>query len=378
MPSQPSQPVKRCSKCVLPSSLPGSSFNEDGECAWCQKDFPNYAPIGEKKLTSILEVNRSRTGSADCLVGVSGGKDSSYVLLRMRREFGMRVEAFTYVHDGLTDFALQNAKGVCASLDVRHHLVSLPEHTHLESFRAFFQAWVKSKRPVAAAMTCVACKHLHILGTRLARDRGIPMIIWSMCPLEMPPFIPTQSPKREVPKRESMFDLGMLLLKNMQGSAEFRRAFLGDVTISVLGCLAFRPDSGYLQRRYPSVRHVMYFDYCDWDRKSIVATLKADTPWSVPDTIVTDWHSDCVFNVFKEYMYQQMLGTSYTDAFLSNQIRYGLMTREEAWSELCRSKEFYAHELLRVLPVLRLDHLLPRLDLSCFDISSQKPATRRA
>jgi glutamine---fructose-6-phosphate transaminase (isomerizing) len=368
---KPIEPVIRCSRCVLPSSLPGSSFNEKGECLWCRVNFPNYSPLGEKKLTDMLTENRSRTDSADCLVGISGGKDSSYVLLKMKRDLGMKVEAFTYVHDGLTDFALKNAKEVCKSLDVRHHLVSLPGHTHMESFKAFFQAWVKTREPVAAAMTCVACKHLHILGTRLAHERKIPMVVWSLCPLETPPFIPTQSPKRKSPKNAGMVDMGMLLLKNIKGSAEFRRAFLSDFSMCLFGCLAFRPDSGYLQKRYPAVKHVMYFNYCSWDREKILATLKADTPWSVPDTIVTDWHSDCLFNVFKEYMYQQMLGTSYTDAFLSNQIRYGLLTREEARVELCRSKEYYAREAPRALSALGLGHLLSELDMSCFDISDQ-------
>ena len=363
------KPVTRCTKCVLPSSLPGSEFNEAGECFWCRTGFPGYKPMGEDKLRDILDMHRNRKGSIDCLVGISGGKDSSYVLLQMMRKFDMRVEGFTYVHDGLTDFALRNAIEVCKTLGVPHHQLSLARHAHLESFRAFFKAWVTSGQAVAAAMTCVGCKHLHILGTRLARDRGIPMIVWAMCPLEIPPFIPTQTPGSGKNKSQGMLGLGTILLTNMWRDRGFRNAFFRDPSTCVYGCLAFKPGTGYLQMRYPSVKHVHYFDYCDWNRDEIVATLKANTPWSVPDYLVTDWHSDCVFNVFKEYMYQKIFGASYTDAFLSNQIRHGLMTREQAWNELLRSKEYYARELPVALSIVGLEHLGSQCDPSCFDIT---------
>jgi hypothetical protein len=312
--------------------------------------------------------NRSKTDAADCLVGISGGKDSSYVLLEMKRTFGMRVEAFTYVHEGHTGFALQNAEEACRAADVRHHVVSLPNHAHLNSFKAFFTAWIESENPVAAAMTCVACKHLHILGTRLAEKRGIPMVIWSTCPLEVPPFIPTQPESGSNHAAKRTGNLGVLLGKSLATQPKFRKAFFQNASTCIFGSLAFRSNSGYLQLRYPSVTHINFFDYCDWNGDEIVASLKRNFPWSVPESVVTDWHSDCIFNAFKEYMFQKMLGASYTDAFLSNQIRYGLITRDEAWNKLIKSKKYYAGELIKTMSVLGMEHLHSKCDLSCFDV----------
>ncbi len=361
--------VVRCIKCLLPASLPGSSFNAQDECSWCQSGFPNYVPEGKEKLQHMLEKNRSNTGAADCLVGVSGGKDSTYSLLQLKREFGMRVEAFTYVHDGLTDFALQNAKEACRVLDVKHHEVSLPGHAHLESFKGFFKAWVESEEPVAAAMTCVACKHLHLLGTRLAEKREIPMVVWSMCPLETPPFIPTQAKGETEGKSNGIAALSVLLGRNIMAQKKFRQAFLGNLSTCVLGCLAFRPNTKYLQLRYTNVEHVYYFHFMDWNGDNIVKTLKKHTAWSVPENVVSDWHSDCLFNVFKEYMFQKMLGVSYTDAFLSNQIRHGCITREEGWEELLKSKAYYSEELFKTLSFLDLEELGSKCDVSCFKIA---------
>jgi hypothetical protein len=362
---------RRCSRCVLPASLPGSDFNEAGECAWCQSGFPNYVPSGPEKLHEIIGRHRNRTTRVDCLVGISGGKDSSYALMELKRTFGLKVEAFTYTHDGLTDFALRNAREVCRAMDVKHHLVSLPGHRHLKSFQAFFRTWVESEEPVAAAMTCVACKHLHILGTRLAKERGIPMVVWSESPLEIPPFIPTQRKGGTEAAPRGLVGLGVVLARNLVGESMFRKAFFKNMSTCVFGCLAFRPNTGYLQRRYPSVTHIQFYDYCTWDGVAIIRALKTQTAWSVPESVVTDWRSDCLFNVFKEYMFQKMVGASYTDAFLSNQVRHGLMTRSQAWQDLIKSKKYYARELGRVLSILEMDDLQDRCDTTCFDIENR-------
>ena len=194
------------------------------------------------------------------------------------------------------------------------------------------------------------------------------MIVWAMSPLETPPFISTQVPGSSKFKSHGMLGLAQILLANMWSDRKFRNAFFRDLPTCLGGCLAFKPGTGYLQKRYPSVKHIQYFDYCDWDQRKIISTLKEKTSWSVPDAVVTDWHSDCIFTIFKEYMYQKMFGVSYTDAFLSNQIRYGLLSRDQGWNELLASKEYYAGKLKDALAIIGLEHLESKCDISCFDI----------
>ena len=152
----------------MPDFLPGSDFNDRGECIWCQTNFPGYSPKGVDAFLNVIEGIKSSGKNADCLVGVSGGKDSSYVLLELATRYNLKVEAFTYVHFGLTENALNNAKTICRELGVKHHILSLPEDEHLKSFQTFFSIWIDSNKAIPAAMTCVACKHLHTMGSALA------------------------------------------------------------------------------------------------------------------------------------------------------------------------------------------------------------------
>lgn len=361
--------MDRCSKCLLPASLPGNIFNEFHECLWCQRNFPNYVPKGIHNLKELLDKYRSRTMSADCLVALSGGKDSSYALLELQQTFGMKVEAYTYDHYGLFSFALQNARVICENLDIKHHIVSLPHQAHLKSFKTFFQAWIKSPNTVSAAMTCVACKHLHLLGAELAIKRRIPMIVWSVCPLEYSPFTAIKQSKTEAMAREGLLTSAIRLSQELLRCRDLCEGILRHLGLCFSGCLAFSPTSKYLSLRYPSLKHIFFFDFCDWQPDVIVRELVARAGWSPPQEVVTDWHSDCVFNIFKEYMFQKMLGVSYMDAFLSNQIRYGILTRKEGWDILVKSKIFFAEKLLEAIKFVGLKHLTHLIDLSCFDIS---------
>lgn len=361
---------QRCIKCLMLSSLPGSDFDQQGVCVWCRSNFPGYIPKGREKLAKVLAENRSKSSAVDCLVGLSGGKDSSYALVELRETFGMRVEAFTYSHEGLTSFAMENAMRVCDMLDVRNHLLSLPEKEHLESFKTFFNAWVKSPTKLAAALTCAACKHLHILGAELALERKIPMVVWSMCPLECAPFLSlkVQTSRERQMQRGGMLSGGLALAGSMVRSIALSKAVFKHFSTCLFGCLAFSPTTRYFKLRYPGIKNIFFFDYCNWDPAEMTERLVKKTGWKLPDKVLIDWHSDCVFNVFKEYMFQKMFGVSYMDAFLSNQIRQGIVCRDEAWDILLRSKGYFAAEMKSALKFVGLDSLEDKLDLTCFEI----------
>lgn len=362
--------MQRCARCLLTSSLPDSRFDGEGVCSWCRSGYPNYRPLGAEALQRELATHRRLSAPADCLVGVSGGKDSSYVLVQLKQTFGMRVEAFTYEHDGVTDFARRNVRSVCESAGVRLHVVSLPGHAHLEAFRTFFSAWLRSPGPVCGAMICVACKHLHTLGCGLAMTRGIPMMVWSTCPLEYAPFLAIKK-GQDAMKRQTLLRSALLLAGEAAGSSALVCGVMRHLPLVLKGCLAFAPTTGYIRLRYPSLRHLFFFQYCAWNESVIRGTLRASTPWSVPPEIAQDWHSDCIFNIFKEYIFQSSLGVTYTDAFLSNRIRHGLITRTEAVHCLAESKRFFAAQLPRATGIAGLESLADRLDASCFEKALQ-------
>lgn len=362
--------MHRCKLCLMPDSLPGSDFDSEGICSWCRQAYPVYTVKGEQVLKNKLVGIGSHKGEADCLVGLSGGKDSTYALYRLVKHYKIKAEAFIYTHDGSRDFAVNNAIQTCKILGVKLHQVSLPKHTHMDSFLNFFKAWLAKPDAISAGMTCVACKHLHILGSRLATKRRIPYIVWSSTPLEYSPFLAIRHKGNASNQfqREGMLRSGMQLAKATLSSSRFAQGLLRQPCTSVLGCLAVFPNSSFLRKRYPRVKPLMFYSYEKWDPGKILDTIITELEWKIPAEIKEDWHTDCVFNVFKEYMFQKMYGVSYTDAHLSNQIRHAYLSRSDAMQKLKESKQFYSASLVPALKFLGAEALISEIDHLCFNV----------
>lgn len=96
--------VRWCTRCVYPSiSAAPMEFDEQGVCMGCrQSDLKTEMPPGEwarrrELLREILEHYRCRDGSRyDCVIPVSGGKDSYFQAHVIRNEFGLNPLLVTY------------------------------------------------------------------------------------------------------------------------------------------------------------------------------------------------------------------------------------------------------------------------------------------
>ena len=89
-------PPKVCTRCIVDTTLPGTRFDAAGECSYCkihdrlERAYP-LTPEGERKLQRIIDRIKAagRGKPYDCVVGVSGGRDSTYTLW-LTKQFGLR------------------------------------------------------------------------------------------------------------------------------------------------------------------------------------------------------------------------------------------------------------------------------------------------
>jgi N-acetyl sugar amidotransferase len=107
--------IKYCRKCVMPETKPDLHINEFGVCNACRSfgdrhivDWKNR----ERELVEILEKYRSKNGENwDCIIPVSGGKDSHYQTIRML-EFGMNPLCVTSTTCHLSKIGRKNIESI--------------------------------------------------------------------------------------------------------------------------------------------------------------------------------------------------------------------------------------------------------------------------
>lgn len=108
--------IIRCKRCLLPSSINGITFDTDGVCNHCrsyERDFAQWDVIKDRKAIEFQELlarAKSLNRPYDCLVPLSGGKDSTYVLYLVTKVYKLRTLAVTLDNGYLSDLAKENIK----------------------------------------------------------------------------------------------------------------------------------------------------------------------------------------------------------------------------------------------------------------------------
>ena len=140
-----------CTRCVMDSTDPGIQFNEEGVCDHC-RDFetkvkPNWHTDdhGRAELNKMLAKIKSdgKNKEFDCILGISGGVDSSYMLHLAVKEFGLRPLVFHVDGGWNSELAVHNINVMIDKLGVDLYT----EVINWEEMKDFQLAFFKSGVP---------------------------------------------------------------------------------------------------------------------------------------------------------------------------------------------------------------------------------------
>ena len=181
--------MKRCKSCILPDTFPGISFNNDGICTVCQKFSAqkNYDLLLEKikkRMHQIIDENRSKNPKYDVLVAFSGGKDSTYLIHKLRKEYGLNVLAFTFDNGFLSEGTFSNIKNVLENLEV-DHIIFKPNFILLN--KIFYISANKEIYPLSllkfGSSICISCiRMVSNFSLKTAIEKSIPMVMLGNSP----------------------------------------------------------------------------------------------------------------------------------------------------------------------------------------------------
>ena len=106
--------VKRCKRCILPESFLGLTFDESGICNKCRAYERRWGNFDVKKseeyITNIFAAAKRKNREYDCLIGLSGGKDSSYALYLCTQKYKLKPLCFTFDNGFMSAEASENIK----------------------------------------------------------------------------------------------------------------------------------------------------------------------------------------------------------------------------------------------------------------------------
>lgn len=138
--------IRVCSNCVMDETAAGIEFDDNDVCNYCRdyvaihEKYVGSDPVArEQRLAVLVERIRAdgRGKPYDCIVGVSGGVDSSYTLVKAK-ELGLRPLAVHMDNGWNSELAQNNIANLIQKLDVDlyTHVIDWPEYRGL--MEAFF------------------------------------------------------------------------------------------------------------------------------------------------------------------------------------------------------------------------------------------------
>ena len=138
-----------CSRCIYDSDTPGIKFEEDGVCNYCkqidslEEQYKPGRPEGIAAFEKILsEIKNAGKGKKyDCVIGVSGGTDSSYLLLKSK-EWGLRPLAVHYDNTWNSAIAAENIRKVTGKMNIDLYTYVIDNKEADDIFKSFLLAGV--------------------------------------------------------------------------------------------------------------------------------------------------------------------------------------------------------------------------------------------
>ncbi|MCB0700182.1 MAG: N-acetyl sugar amidotransferase [Chitinophagales bacterium] len=141
---------RECTKLLFDThDDPNMTFDENGVCnhyyeyLQLEKDYVKYGEEGEKAVEEFVEYAKAnKTGKYDCIIGVSGGVDSTYLLYLVKEKLGLNPLAVHFDNGWNSELAVKNIESVTQKLgiDLQTFVIDWEEFKDIQ--RSYFDAGV--------------------------------------------------------------------------------------------------------------------------------------------------------------------------------------------------------------------------------------------
>jgi glutamine---fructose-6-phosphate transaminase (isomerizing) len=345
--------LRRCTRCLLPETFPFIRFGENGVCNYCNNYTPRNKPKPLEELLRLVEPYKSKTGEPDVIIPFSGGRDSTFTLHMAKNVLGLNPIAYTYDWGMVTDLARRNIARVTGKLGVENIIVAADIRRKRENIRRNIQAWLKRPNLGVIPLFMAGDKYFFYYCNQVKKQMGIRLNLWGMNSLEYthfktgfaglrPHFTKKYVWNLTAPNHLRLFSfIGKTILANP--------AYLNRSVWDTGGSYVVR----YL---FPRRDYYRFFDYYQWEENKIENCITKEYGWETAKDTFTTWRVGDGTAGFYNYVYYTVAGFSEIDTFRSNQIREGMLTRDEGMA-LAEKENIPRYETIKwYLDILGLDY----------------------
>ena len=331
--------MTRCQICNLPDGKLHVVLNDKGICNYCEYfeqnkhvllNFTNREQLLVKRLQELKGKYKY-----DAVVGLSGGKDSTYVLCQMVKKYNLNVAAVTFDNGFLTDFARESIKNTIENLGVDHYYYKPNWDAHKKFYKVVVQKW---------GDPCIACAiGGYFLAIKACYENKVPLFIHGRTPFQMyRNFFENSNDVFLILMKLNLMEHSFTALSSVYSRInEFMKQTISRIADSTQDAKEitdeFFIDSSKLTEEFVG-EFLAYFLFEEYDEEKIKNNLEDTLNWKRPASDNLLGHYDCALHDASVYMYKKLNDVNILEPDVAAMLRFGAMTREKA-DELIKLSE---------------------------------------
>ncbi len=282
--------MKKCINCLNDSTVKHIKFDKNGVCNFCttyEKEYTKWHDFDKLKQIFDEKINTIKGKyTYDVCIPFSGGKDSTYVLYKMVKDYNLKIKTFTLDNGFLSDEAKDKIKALVKVFNVDHEFIRIDESLMKEIYNYITNRYLSP---------CIACSYM-----------GYALMINYTTKFDAGLCIHGRSRSQMF---RGYFESSTDTFKPFLDNAYLVKPNLNDIYMNVLNKIDKFIDKNLAKKMKEALLKdvlnndfrdfVGYFIYHDYDVKDVVSTIKNNTSWHPNNEIE---HFDCLIHNASTYI----------------------------------------------------------------------------
>lgn len=317
---------KSCKCCLNNYTVKKIKLDENGKCNYCSTFDEYYDTLhnyDELEKLFLKKINNKEGYKYDCAVGFSGGKDSTYVLYKLVKEYNLNVYAFTLDNGFLSNEAKNRIDDIVKTLGVKHEYVECDTILLKKIYKAIVSKYLSP---------CIACSFLgYAVMINQASKVNAKVTIHGRSTYQM--FRNFSNDVDDVFKP--------FIFAGLEEEIDLNKLYanvLNKIELLVDKELKEEIESKLLKDAYEKGfrEFVAYFLYHEYNKQDVVNFLLENNIWKYENEVE---HFDCLIHYGAWYLKSLIARRNHELPEYSVMIREGHITKEEAINEMNERKE---------------------------------------
>ena len=311
--------MKTCKLCLNNTTVKNIKFDKDGVCNFCKTyekeyekwhDFAKLKEVFDKKLESV-----KGKYTYDVCVPFSGGKDSTYVLYKLVKDYDLKIKTFTLDNGFLSNEAKEKINTIVKELNVDHEYITIDESLMKEIYSYIVSKYLSP---------CIACSYMgYALMINYTTKFNAGLCIHGRSRAQMFRGYFEGSNDTFKPFLDNAFNE-----LNKEDLSKIYQNILGKIDKFIDKNLAMKMKDALLKdvKNNDFREFVGYFIYHDYNLEEVVLTISNNTSWKKNKDIE---HFDCLIHNGAKYIKDIIAKRPHSLPEVSFMIRDKKITKEE-------------------------------------------------